>query len=103
MNPSVLTKEVARQVLTEVFDHVIALKFTVNEDIKVHFFLPVDPFIGPSFHKGIVFCFCDFATAEGKALAADILGLWEGTDGGGWQQWQLEFFALDGFALSKGR
>ena len=65
LNPSVLTEEVARQVLTEVFNHVIALKFTVNQDIKVHFFLPFDPFIGSGFHKGIVFCFCDFATAEG--------------------------------------
>ena len=27
----------------------------------------------------------------------------EGSDGGGWQERQLEFFALDGFAFSKGR
>ena len=45
LHPAVLGEEMAGQVLTEVFYHVITLKFPVNQNIKTNFFLPLDPFV----------------------------------------------------------
>ena len=103
LHPTVLGEEVAGQVLTEVFYHVITLKFPVNQNIKTNFFLPLDPFVNLLSQKLVIVFLGQFSLAEGQALGPNFLGLREGTDGCRRKGRQFEGFFLNGFAFCEGR
>lgn len=80
--------------LREVLNHVIALGFTVHQHIQPQGFLTCDHIGNLGAHGVIILCSGDQALAELRTCGADLSGLGEGTDRGGWQRRQVQCLIL---------
>lgn len=96
LNPSVGGESVTIETLTEVLDHVVTLRLTVNVDIEVKLLLDLDNLLDLLLNELLVLSSGDLALGELVTVNADLLGLGEGTDGGGWEQWEAELLLLLG-------
>lgn len=96
LNPSVGGESVTIETLTEVLDHVVTLRLTVNVDIEVKLLLDLDNLLDLLLNELLVLSSGDLALGELVTVNADLLGLGEGTNGGGWEQWEAELLLLLG-------
>ena len=94
LNPSVGGKSITIKALTEVLNHVVTLWLTVDVNIEVKLLLDLDNIGDLVLNELLVFGSGDLTLGELVTLDTDILGLWEGTNGGGWEQWKLELLLL---------
>ena len=94
LHPSVLGEQETVEVLAEVFDHIVTLEFAVHEHVKADLLLMLDAGVDLRLHVFVVFSLGDFALAQSGAFGAHFLGLREGSDGGGRQQWQVQRLPL---------
>ena len=103
LHPTVAGKAEARQLLAEVFHHVIALGFAVHEHVDAQFFLFGDGEGNLFFHRRFVVCGGKFIALEGCARGADFGCLREGTNRRRRQQRQGETLALRGLTCRERR
>lgn len=96
LNPSVGGEGIAIKTLTKVLDHVVTLWLTVDVDIEVKLLLNLDNIGDLLLDELLVLGSGDLTLGELVTLNTDLLGLWEGTDGGGWEQWKVELLLLLG-------
>ncbi|MNX92506.1 hypothetical protein D3C86_1246530 [compost metagenome] len=89
--------------LGEVFDHVVALGFTVHQHVQAQVFLDLHGVTDLAVHRFGVFGFGQLALFERLASQTDRRGLRERTDGGGREQRQVQAGALFLDALGKRR
>jgi hypothetical protein len=101
LNPGVGSEDVTGEALTEVLHHVVTLGLTVNEDIEVKLLLNLDDIADLGLDELLVLLRGDLTLGELVALDTDLLGLGEGTDGGGGEERELEGLGLLGKTLSE--
>ena len=77
LNPCVFGEDVAVEILAKEFDHVVAFKFAVNEDVESDFFLKSDALADEILSLSAVRFFGDFALSELSAILTDFGGLRE--------------------------
>ena len=66
----------------------------MHEHVKADLLLMLDAGVDLRLHVFVVFSLGDFALAQSGAFGAHFLGLREGSDGGGRQQWQVQRLSL---------
>lgn len=103
LNPGVGGEDVTSEALTEVLHHVVTLGLTVDEDIEVKLLLDLDDIGDLLLDELLVLSRGDLTLGELVALDTDILGLGEGSDGGGGEQRKLEGLGLLGNTGREGR
>jgi hypothetical protein len=84
------------EALTEVLYHVVTLRLTVNVDIEVKLLLDLDNILNFLLNELLVLLGGNFALGELVSLDTDLLGLGEGTDGGGWEKRKAQVLLLSG-------
>lgn len=94
LDPAVLGEDESVEELAEVFDHVVALEFAVDEDVDAEVFLDADAFGDFLADEGVVGFLGDLAVFELEAGLADFGGLREGADGCGGEWGEVEGGAL---------
>lgn len=94
LNPGVGGEDVTGETLTEVLNHVVTLGLTVDEDIEVKLLLDLDDLADLGLNELLVLLRGDLTLGELVALDTDLLGLGEGTDGGGGEERKLEGLGL---------
>lgn len=103
LDPGVGGEDVAVQALTEVLDHVVTLRLTVDVDVQVKLVLDGNDIVDLLLDELLVLLGGDLALGELVALDTDLLGLGEGADGGGGEEGQLEVGLLLGVTLRERR
>lgn len=96
LNPSVGGESITIKALTEVLNHVVTLWLTVDVDIEVKLLLDLDNIGDLILNELLVLGSGNLTLGELVTLDTDILGLWERTNGSGWEQWKLELLLLLG-------
>lgn len=99
LNPGVGGENVTSEALTEVLHHVVTLGLTVDEDIEIELLLDLDDLLDLLLDELLVLLRGDLTLGELVALDADLLGLGEGTNGGGGEEGKLEGLGLLGVTL----
>ena len=94
LNPSVGGEGVAVEALTEELNHVVSLRLTVNVDIEVKLILDLDVVVNLLLNELVVLGLSDLTLGELVSLDTDLLGLGEGTNGGGGEERKLELVLL---------
>ena len=103
LNPSVGGEDVTSETLTEVLDHVITLRLTVNQDVEAKLLLDLDNIGDFLLDELLVFRGSDLTLGELVTLDTDVLGLREGSNGGGGEERKLDGLGLLGKTASEGR
>lgn len=88
------SKGIAVQALTEVLDHVISLRLTVDEDIKTKLLLDLDIVPDLLLNEAVVLLGGNLALGELVSAETNLLGLGEGANGGGGEQGKVELLLL---------
>lgn len=96
LNPSVGGESVTIETLTEVLDHVVTLRLTVNVDIEVKLLLDLNNVLDLLLNELLVLSSGDLALGELVTVNADLLGLGERTNGGGWEKREAKLLLLLG-------
>ena len=99
LNPGVGGEDVTSEALTEVLHHVVTLGLTVDEDIEIELLLDLDDVLDLLLDELLVLLRGDLTLGELVTLDADLLGLGEGTNGGGGELRELEGLGLFGVTL----
>ena len=86
---------------TEVLNHVVPLRFTVDKEIQTDPLLEGNNAFNLLFDEVLVFLLGDLTLAQFGTSGADLLGLGEGSDGGSGELGQVQFLLLDLLANSK--
>lgn len=94
LDPSVGGEDVTLQALTEVLNHIVTLRLTVNVDIEAELVLDLDGVVNFLADESIVLLFSDLSLGELVTLDTDLLGLGEGADGGGGEKRQAQVSPL---------
>ena len=102
LNPTVLGKGKSIELFAKVLNHVIPLRFTVDEEIETDSLLKGDDVGNLLFDKILVLFFGDLLLVKLGTGGADLLGLGEGTDGGGGELGQVQLRLLDLITNSEG-
>ncbi|KAH3676284.1 hypothetical protein WICPIJ_009159 [Wickerhamomyces pijperi] len=99
LDPTVGGEGETLQLFTKVLNHIVSLWFTVNQNVQVDFFLESDNLFDFGLNELLVGFWGELTLGKLVSVDSDVLGLWEGTNGGGWEQWQLVnlFLFLDSF------
>ena len=87
-------EDVTIKTLTEVLDHVVTLRLTVNVDVKVQLILDLDDVLDLLLNELLVLLGSDLVLDQLVTLQTDLLGLGEGTDGGGREDGKAEVLLL---------
>ena len=101
LNPGVGGENVTSEALTEVLHHVVTLGLTVDEDIEIELLLDLDDLLDLLLDELLVLLRGDLTLGELVTLDADLLGLGEGTNGGGGEERELEGLGLLGVTLGE--
>jgi hypothetical protein len=94
LDPGVGGEGIAVEALTKVLDHVVTLGLAVDEDIEVELLLDLDVVVNLLLDELVVLLLGDLTLGELVALDTDLLGLGEGSDGGGGEEGKLELLLL---------
>ncbi|KAK1242143.1 hypothetical protein MKX07_000129 [Trichoderma sp. CBMAI-0711] len=94
LDPGVGGEGIAVQALTEVLDHVVTLRLTVDEDVELKLLLDLDIVTDLLLNEGVVLLGGDLALGQLVAGQANLLGLGEGADGGGGEEREVELLLL---------
>ncbi|TFA99429.1 hypothetical protein CCMA1212_008781 [Trichoderma ghanense] len=94
LDPRVGGEGIAVQALTEVLDHVVTLRLTVDEDVELQLLLDLDVVTDLLLNEGVVLLGGDLALGQLVARQADLLGLGERADGGGGEEREVELLLL---------
>jgi hypothetical protein len=94
LDPGVGGEGIAVHALSEVLDHVVALRLAVDKDIEAKLLLDLDVVLNLLLDELVVLGSGDLALGEAVALDTDVLGLGEGTNGGCGEEGKLEFGLL---------
>jgi len=94
LDPGVGGEDEASKLLTEVLDHIIALRLTVDEDIQVKLLLDLDDLLDLLLDELLVLLSSNLALGELVALNTDLLGLGERSNSGGWEQRKVKSLLL---------
>ena len=86
---------------TEVLNHVVPLRFTVDKEIQTDPLLEGNNAFNLLFDEVLVFLLGDLTLAQFGTSGTDLLGLGEGSDGGSGELGQVQFLLLDLLANSK--
>src|SRR6185437_9578015 len=89
LDPAVLGEDKSFELFTEIFYHIIALEFAMNEDVETYIFLPPDDFDGGRFDGFVVLHFGEFAFFKLRTQLTDLVRLREGADGRGREEGEL--------------
>ena len=103
LDPGVGGEDVTSQALTEVLDHVVTLGLTVDQDIEAKVLLDLDNVADLLLDELLVLLGSDLTLGELVTLDTDLLGLGEGTDGGGGEEREVDGLALLGNTGGEGR
>lgn len=103
LDPGVGGEDVTVKALTEVLNHVVTLGLTVDVDVKVKLVLDGDNIADLLLNELLVLLGSDLTLGELVTLDADVLGLGEGTNGGGGEHRQGEVSLLLGVTGVEGR
>ena len=101
--PSVGGEDISVETLAEVLDHVVTFGLTMNVDIQTKLVLDLDGVLDLLLNEAVVLLLVDLALGKLVTLDADLLGLGEGSNGGGGEQGKAEVLLLLGVALLEGR
>lgn len=96
LNPAVGGEGIAVKTLAKVLNHVVTLWLTVDIDVEVKLILNLDNILDLLLDELLVLLSGDLTLGELVSEDTDLLGLWEGTDGGGWEQWKTKLLLLLG-------
>lgn len=96
LDPGVGGEDVTSEALTEVLDHVVTLGLTVDENIQVELLLDLDDLLNLFLDELLVLLSGDLTLGELVTLDTDLLGLGEGSDGGGGEERKVDGLALLG-------
>ena len=102
LDPTVLGEDKPIEVFTEVLNHVVPLRFTVDEEIKTNPLLEGYDVLDLLLDEVFVLLLCEFTLAQLGASSTDLLGLREGSDGGGGELGQVQLLLLDLLPDGKG-
>lgn len=102
LDPAEAGEGEAGELLAEVFDHVVALWFAVDEDVEVEVLLELHDLADLVLDDGLVAGFVELAVGEAAAGAAEVVGLGEGADGRRGEGGEAEAGALGAAALFDG-
>ena len=96
LNPAIDCHRHAIKKLSEILDHIVAFRFTVNEHVQSQFFLLGDTESDFFLHRFFIFRFRKGTTLERSACGTDLWRLRERTDCRRRESGQFETFALQG-------
>ena len=102
LNPTVLGEDKSIEVFAEVLNHVVPLRFTVDKEIQTDPLLEGNNALNLLLDKVLVLLLGDLTLAQLGTSGTDLLGLGEGSDGGGGELGQVQFLLLDLLTNSKG-
>lgn len=94
LNPTVGGEGITIKTLTKVLNHVVTLWLTVDVDVEVKLILNLDNILDLLLDELLVLISGDLTLGELVSEDTDLLGLWEGTDSGGWEQWKTKLLLL---------
>jgi hypothetical protein len=103
LDPTELSEDESGQLFTEVLDHVVSLGFTVDKEVESDLLLEVDGVLDLGLHGLFVLLLGDVTLGELGSGDSDLLGLGEGTDGGGGELGEVEVLLLGLSSGSEGR
>lgn len=86
LDPTEVGEDVAGQTLAEVLNHIVTLRLSVDENIKVKVLLLLDDELNFLFDKFLILLSSNLALAEFLTGNTDLLGLGERSDGGGGEE-----------------
>ncbi|KAH3667498.1 hypothetical protein OGAPHI_003147 [Ogataea philodendri] len=89
LHPTVGGESVTLQLLTKVLNHVVSLWLTVDKHVQTNFLLESDNLLDLRVDELLVLLSGDLTLGELVSVDSNVLGLWERTDGGGWEQWEV--------------
>lgn len=96
LNPGVGSEGITIKTLTEVLNHVVTLRLTVNEDIKAKFLLDLDVLLDLLLDELVILLLSDLALGELVSLDTDLRGLGERANGGGGEEREVQLLLLGG-------
>lgn len=102
LNPAVGSEGITVEALTEVLHHVVTLRLAMDKDIKVELLLDTDDLLDLLLDEALVLLGGDLTLGELVTLDTDLLGLGEGTNGGGGEDGKLEVSLLSSETLREG-
>lgn len=94
LNPTVGGEGITIKTLTKVLNHVVTLWLTVDVNVEVKLILNLDNILDLLLDELLVLISGDLTLGELVSVDTDLLGLWEGTDSGGWEQWKTKLLLL---------
>ena len=94
LNPTVLSEDKSIEVFAKVLDHVVPLRFTVDEEIKADPLLEGNDILDLLFDEALVLILGDLTLAQLGTSGTDLLGLREGSDGGSGELGQVQLLLL---------
>ena len=89
-----LTGGKAFQLLTEVFHHIIAFGFAVDQHVQAECFLFTYAALNFCVHRGAIGKVIQLTGLVLTTISADFFRLGERTYRGGREEWQIQFFGL---------
>ncbi|GFZ50689.1 LOW QUALITY PROTEIN: hypothetical protein JCM24511_08447 [Saitozyma sp. JCM 24511] len=102
LNPTELGEDEAVELLAKVLDHVVTLGLAVDEEVEADLLLELARVPDLGLHGLLVLLLGDLTLAELGAGETDLLGLGEGSDGGGGELGEVEVLLLGGTTLGEG-
>ena len=102
LNPGILGEDKSIEMFTEVLNHVVPLRFTVNEEIKTDPLLEGDDIFDLLLDEALVFLLGNFTLVQLGAGGTDLLGLGEGSDGSSGELGQVQLLPLGLLTDSEG-
>ncbi|KAH3665337.1 hypothetical protein OGATHE_004153 [Ogataea polymorpha] len=97
LHPTVGGESVTLQLLTKVLNHIVSLWLTMDENIQSDLLLESDDLLNLRVDELLVLLSSDLTLDKLVSINSNVLGLWERTDGCGWEQRQVVL----GFLLGK--
>jgi hypothetical protein len=94
LNPGVGGKDIALEALTEVLDHVVTLRLTVDVDVKAELVLDLDGVVDLLLDEVVILLLVDLTLGELVPLDTDLAGLGERANGGGREERQAKVLLL---------
>lgn len=103
LDPTLGGEGITVKALTEVLHHVVTLGLAVNVDVKAKLILDLDDLLNLLLDELLVLLGCDLTLGELVTRDTDLLGLGEGSDGGGREHGEVEVLLLLSVTLGEAR